>query len=247
MKMFQKLAITEFKLFLREPEAAFFTFLFPILMLLVFGSIYGNKPSPFFSGYGSVDASVPAYISMIISTTGILSISITVAMYREKGILKRYRVTPLSSSSVMISQILVGFVMTLIGTIILILAAKIIYGLRFGGNAFYVTLAFILCSGSFFALGFLLAGIAPTARSANIIGMAVFFPNLFLSGATFPKQIFPETLDRISHFIPLRYVVELMQGMWFGHSWGSHTFDILILFGILIISVIISAFTFRWE
>ncbi|MBN2460480.1 MAG: ABC transporter permease [Candidatus Cloacimonetes bacterium] len=247
MKKFSKLAVTEFRLFLREPEAAFFTFIFPILMLFIFGSIYGNRQTEFFSGYGSVDASVPAYIAMIIATTGLLSISITVAMYRERGVLKRYRTTPLSSSSVMISQILVGFIMTLIGAVILIITAKLLYNLRFGGNVIDVAIAFILSSSSFFALGFLLAGIAPTARSANVIGMAIYFPNLFLSGATFPKQVFPAALDKISHFIPLRYVVEVMQGMWFGHNWSQHHRDVVILLVILVISVIISALTFRWE
>lgn len=95
MRGFRKLAFVEFKLFMREPEAFFFTLFMPLIMLFVFGSIYGNEPTEFFGGRGSVDFSVPAYIGLVIAVMGMMFIPNAVATYREKGILRRLRTTPI--------------------------------------------------------------------------------------------------------------------------------------------------------
>lgn len=85
MRGLYKLTWVEFKLFLREPTAAFFTLAFPLMMLFLFGSIYGNKPSSFFGGYGAVDVSVPAYTAMIIDSSGLLSLGIAIAQSRSRA------------------------------------------------------------------------------------------------------------------------------------------------------------------
>ena len=247
MKGFWKLAWVEIKIYLRQPEAAFFTLVFPILLLFLFGSIYGNKPNPFFEGRGMVDVSTPAYLAMIIGSTGLLSISITVSSYREKGVLRRFRATPLRPAAVLASQIIVHFLMTLLGGTLLIIAARLVYGLSFGGRPLAVLFGFTLSCLSFFAVGFLLASVARTARVAYILGMVLYFPNLFLSGATIPKQTFPQALRAASKFIPLTHVVNLLQGLWFGNLLGRHILEIAVLAGLLVLGVAISARTFRWE
>ena len=68
MRSLWKMTLTELKLYLREPIAAFFTLVFPVMLLLIFGSIYGNEPQVLFGGRGTVDMSVPAYMAMIIGT-----------------------------------------------------------------------------------------------------------------------------------------------------------------------------------
>lgn len=100
MRGLWKLTLMEAKLFLREPFAAFFTLAFPLMMLFIFGSIYGNEPTPFFNGRGSVDVSVPRYMAMIIASVGMLSIAITLSVYRERGVLRRYRATPLRPQTI---------------------------------------------------------------------------------------------------------------------------------------------------
>lgn len=247
MRGFWKLAWVEIKIYLRQPEAAFFTLAFPILLLLLFGSIYGNKPNPFFGGRGMVDVSTPAYLAMIIGSTGLLSIAISVSSYREKGVLRRYRATPLRPAAVLTSEVVVHFLMTLFGGALLIVAARLVYGLRFDGRAGEVFLGFTLSCLSFFALGFLLASVARTARVAYILGMVLYFPNLFLSGATIPKQTFPPALRAASNFIPLTHVVNLMQGLWIGDPLGKHVLEIAVLAGLLVLGVAVSAKAFRWE
>ncbi|HDN79566.1 MAG: ABC transporter permease [Chloroflexi bacterium] len=247
MRGWGKLIITEFKLYLREPTAAFFTLAFPLMMLFLFGSIYGNKPTPLFGGYGTVDVSVPAYTAMIIGSVSLLGIPVVIATFREKGILRRFRATPLRPQAILVSRIVVDFGMSLLGMALLVIAGKAVYNLRFEGNIFYVALAFALSALSFFSAGFLIASLAPTTRVAQTVGMVLFYPMLFLSGAAIPLEILPENIRRISNLLPLTYVVKLLKGMWFGESWGKHLVETAILAGILIVSTAISSRVFRWE
>lgn len=247
MRGFWKLTWTEVKLFLREPMAAFFTLAFPLMMLFLFGSIYGNKPTPFFGGYGSVDVSVPAYTAMIIATSGLLSLTISMASYREQGILRRLRATPLRPQAILGAQVIVIFLMTLLGMVLLVIAGRLVYGLRFEGNPFNVLAAFVLSSMSFFALGFVLAGLLPTARTAQIVGMALFYPMIFLSGAAIPREVLPENIRQFAQVLPLSHVVTLLRGLWMGDSWGKYLWETVILVTLLIVGVLVSSKTFRWK
>lgn len=247
MRGFKKYLLIEFKLFQREPEAFFFTLIFPIILLFVFGSIYGNQPTPFFGGRGTVDVSVPAYISIIICVTGFMNIPVSVANEREKGILKRLRATPIHPQTILTGWITMYFVVTMLGALLLIGAGKIFYNLRFDGNVVNFFIAFTLSTISFLSLGFMIASIAPTGRTASIMGTIIFFPMMFLSGATLPWQMLPESVRQISRLLPMTYVVQLLQGLWFGESWVEHLKEVVILAGILLISALVVAKTFRWE
>jgi len=247
MHALTKYTWTEIKLFLREPMGAFFTLAFPLMMLFLFGAIYGNDPSPYFNGYGTVDVSVPAYTAMIISTTGIMGLSITMAAYREKGILRRLRATPLQPQIILIAQVSVIFIMTAVGMFLLILAGKLAFDLRFDGNPISVALAFVLSSLSFFSLGFVLAAVMPNARTAQVVGMVIFYPMLFLSGAGLPLELLPEGILKFSKFLPLTHVVTLLRGLWIGGTWNQHTTEVIVLVSMLIGGVLISAKAFRWE
>ena len=247
MRGLWKFTWTEIKLFLREPIAFFFTLVFPLMMLFLFGSMYGNKPMSSFGGYGSVDVSVPAYMAMIIGTTGLLSLTISMASYREKGVLRRLRATPLRPQAILTAEVLVLFLITVVGMALLVAAAKTVYGLRFGGNAFSVLAAVILSTLSFFALGFVLAGLVPTARTGQVVAMVLFYPMLFLSGASVPWEFLPEGVKRFARFLPLTHVVSLLRGLWVGDAWSEHLGNVAVLVGVLLVGVVVSAITFRWE
>jgi len=247
MKSLLKMTWMEAKLFLREPVGAFFTLVFPLMMLFLFGSMYGNKPIAEFGGQGSIDISVPAYTAMIIATTGLMGLIITIATYREKGVLRRLRTTPISPLVVLTAQIIVLFSMTTLGMLLLVIAGKLVYHMHFEGNAFSVLAGFTLSTLSFYGLGFVLAGLMPTARTAQVIGMVILYPMLFLSGAGIPRELLPEAIKKVSAFLPLTYVVNLLRGLWIGEAWGEHLLDVGVLAGILILGVVLSRFTFRWE
>jgi ABC-2 type transport system permease protein len=247
MRGLSKFTWVEIKLFLREPFMAFFTLAFPLMMLFLFGSIYGNAPSRLFGGLGSVDVSVPGYAAMIIATSGLLSLNITIASQRELGILRRLKATPLRPQTILSGQVAVILLMTLVGMLLLVAAGKAVYNMRLPVNPLNVLAAFLISSLSFFAFGFVVAGFSPSARSAQIVGMVLFYPMLFLSGATIPREVLPATVQHYAQFLPLTHAVTLLRGMWFGDAWSLHLTEVGILTGLLIVAVAVSARTFRWE
>jgi ABC-2 type transport system permease protein len=247
MKSLLKMTWMEAKLFLREPIGAFFTLVFPLMMLFLFGSIYGNTPTPMFGGYGTVDISIPAYTAMIIATTGLMGLTITLAANRENGVLRRLRTTPISPFIILAAEVIVMFLMTSLGMLLLILAGKLVYHVRFEGNALSVIAGFSLSCLSFFSLGFILAGLAPTARTAQVVGMVMLYPMLFLSGAGFPRELLPEAIKKISNYLPLTSVVNLLRGLWIGEAWSLHLTEVIVLVILLVVGVMVSIKTFRWE
>ncbi|MCP4357917.1 MAG: ABC transporter permease [Chloroflexi bacterium] len=245
MKPFLKLTYTELKLQLREPVGLFFTLAFPIMLLVLFGSIFGNEAEDFLGGYGQVDLSVPGYIGMIIGTIGMLGIPISLATYREQGILRRLRATPLQSNSVLWSQVAAQVVITLLGVSLLMISALLLYDLRLPSGNVMILPAILLSAFSFFAIGFVLAGVMPTPRTAQAVGMALFYPMLFLSGAAIPRFMMPEGLQQIAEYLPLTQVVILLEDLWFTGTWNGTA--VASITAVLILGLIISRFTFRWE
>lgn len=247
MKSLSKMTWLEAKLFLREPVGAFFTLVLPLLMLFLFGTIYGNQPQTGSGGRGAIDVLIPALTAMIIGMTGLMSVTITMATYRETGVLRRLRTTPVSPLTVMAAQVVVVFIMTGVGMLLLVAAGKLVYHVRFEGSATSLLGGFILSSLSFFGIGFILAGTMPTARTAQIVAMVLLYPILILSGAAWPRELMPATVQNVSAFVPLTYVVNLLRGLWAGELWGSHLLDAGVLAGMLVLGIIISAKAFRWE
>jgi len=235
------------KIVLREPMSVFFTLAFAPLLMGLFGMIFGNKATSYYGGYGYIDVSVASYIAMTIATAGLMHIPVTVATYREKAILRRLKITPLTPQAILGAQLVVMFLMVMLGTGLLVILGKMAYNLRFAGNLLSVMAGFSLCCLSFLTLGFVLAGLAKSARVAQTASMIIYFPMLFLSGATIPREAFPDTVKRVSEFLPLTYVISLLRGLWLGEAWGKHMTEVGILVVMLIVGILISAKTFRWE
>lgn len=252
MKILKELIKVDFKLLLREFIVVFFSVLFPLAMILMFGLIYGNKPTPYFGGFGSVDVLVPSYLGVILAVNGIMSLPLTLVEYRYKKILKRYMATPLKPIYVIISQIVVNFILTIIGFILLYLVGKIVFDLKFYGNGFLFGISFVLATLSLFSIGFIIASLISNPRTANTLAYIIYFPMLFLSGATIPMENFPKSILALSKFIPLTYIVDLFKRTWLNSdiSWIrlnlSLTLDFIVILIIMIICFSISIFTFKW-
>ena len=249
MRGIYKLFLIQLKLYLREPVALFFSLAYPTLLLLLFGAIYGNEPAPEFWGrnFGTVDASVPAYAAIIIGTVALMGIPIDTAANRENGVLRRYRATPLRPIVYMAASVSTYLVVALIGMLILVVTGKLIFDLKLAGSWLEVLAAFLLCALALYSMGYLVASLAPTARLAQAVGMVIFFPMMFLSGAGLPLQLLPEGMRKVSDFLPLTYVVRLIQGLWFGDPWRTLWLPTLVVVGMLVIGTAASTRLFRWE
>ncbi|MFH1928100.1 MAG: ABC transporter permease [Chloroflexota bacterium] len=135
--------------------------------------------------------------------------------------------------------------MSLIGIVLLFLAGRAIYGLMIPIAPLGVILATALSAISFFAIGFVLAGLLPTANAAQVVGMALFYPMMFLSGAGLPRQMLPDLLLKIGNFLPLTHVVTLIQDLWMGDGWNLTS--LAALAGTLVVGLVVATLTFRWE
>ena len=247
MRGLKQLIFINIKLYLREPISTFFTLAFPPLLILLFGTMYGNEPSPLFGGYGTMDITMPAYSALVLGTVGLLSVPITACGYREQGILRRYRATPLRPLTYIIADVLTNLMITLIGMVVLVAVGWLLYRVQFEGHVLSVLMGVILGGLSMFAVGYLIASIVPGARTAQVVGMVIFYPMMFLSGASVPLEVMPETVRRISDFLPLTYVVSLLRGLWFGNGWGEHLTEAIVLGGVLVVCAGLAARFFRWE
>jgi ABC-2 type transport system permease protein len=248
MKSLVKMTWMESKLFLREPASAFFTLIFPLMMLFIYGMIFSNAPMPGpVDSKGAIGNLIPSFAAMSIGIVGLMPVTITLATYRENGVLRRLRTTPVNPLIVMSAQVIVAFIMTVLGVILLVVAGVLVYHVQLSGNALSILAGFVFGSLSFFGMGFILASVMPTARTAQIVGMVLLYPMLILSGAGWPRELMPATVLKISEYLPLTYVVNLLRGLWIGDTWSQHTTDALVLVVMLVAGVLISVKLFRWE
>lgn len=238
------LSIVELKLFFRNPRAAFFTLAFPLLLLFVFGSIFGNKPIIGQPG-GAMDLSLPGYIGMILGTTGLMAIPGWVSTYREQGIFRRFRVTPIQPSTMLLAQGIVGLATSLIGVALLVIAGRFAFHVRLPAAPFGVLAAVVLGCASLFSIGGMLAAVAGTARTAQAIGMAIYFPMLFLSGSAFPRALMPAGVQRVSNLLPLTHVNQLISNLWLKAEWTPVSVGVLA--GVLLVAGGIAVGNFKWE
>lgn len=252
MKILFKLIQIDFKLLLRDFLVVFFSLFFPVFMILMFGGIYGNKPTPFFGGYGSVDVMTPSYLVVIIAVNGLMSLPLTLVEYRDKKILKRLMATPLKPFFIILSQLTVNFFLTSIGLILLVIFARIIFNLNFYGNIFLFIVAYVVSTFSIFSIGFLIASLVSDVRVASTIAYLIYFPMLFLSGATIPLESMPKFMLNLSKIFPSTYIVDLFRRSWLNSdiSWIKINLslqkDFIVLILTFIICLIISVYKFRW-
>jgi ABC-2 type transport system permease protein len=247
MKSFWKLTMAEVKLYFRFPIAAFFTLALMPMILVILGAIFGNEPSPTYGGAGFLDTAVPGFIALVIAISAVMSMPLALANYRERGILRRYRATPVRPAAVLGAQLVTQFAMTILGMLLLILIGKIFFNLHFAGNTAGVLAAFTLGCLSFFAIGLLLAGVLPNTRAGTIIGNVLLQPMVYLSGVTIPREAMSKGMQDAIRFNPLTHVVTLMQGMWRGDAWSLHQSEVLVLGAILVLAGLTAVRVFRWE
>ena len=247
LRSLARLASVQFKRFLREPLALFFTVAFPVLLLLLFGFIWGNEPGSPFSppGFGYIDAVVPALAAIVIGTVALMSIPTATATDRKQKLLRRYQATPLRPLVYFVADVSVHFATAAVGMVLLTIVAKLVFALRFGGNWLAVLGGFALSALAFVAVGYVIAGVVRSDRVALAVGMVIYFPMMFLSGAAMPLETMPENVRRVAGWLPLTHVVRLLQDLWFGTGWNWNSG--LILLGMLVVGTAVSAAVFRWE
>lgn len=241
-----KMCLLELKLYLREPSAFFFTVVFPVLLMLLFGSIWGNDPFPG-ETYGYIDAFTSSFIGIVILTAATMDLTINLSTYREKGILKRFRATPVSPVSFLAGEFLAILIISLLGVLLLLVVGIVLFNMHFRGNIFEGIAAFLISCCGMAGVGFIPASLSRSARTGTAISNTLYFPMLFLSGAALPRQMLPDFLKTFSEVLPLTHAIRMMQGIWLGESLWNFKVEIAVLGGILLAGTFVAARLFRWD
>ncbi len=243
-----KLTWIELKIFMREPLGAIGTILFPVLIFIVLGRMFGHgksASSPENSQF--IQAGLPVLASLFITISAVLSLVTIISIYREGGILKRLRATPLRPPTILTAHVLVKLLLTAATLALLVLAGKRYYPVGVHAPLFSFTIALLISTWSILSIGFVIASIVPTARFAQPIGAVILYPMLGLSGIFVPIAVLPPVLHAIARVLPLTYAVFLLEGIWNGDAWSAHLGDVAALVLVFAICTALSAKMFRWE
>ncbi len=243
-----KLTWLEIKIFRREPLGAYGSVLFPVLVFLGLGRFIGERVTE-----GSQDAAaflrvgLPVFASILIVLSTALSLITIISIYREGGILKRLRATPLRPVTILSAHVMVKLILTTITLALLMLLGKRFYPVDIEAPLLSFTLALLVATWSILSIGFLIASIVPTARFAQPIGAAILYPMLAVSGLFAPIESLPNALQMVARVTPLTYAVSLLEGIWNGDSWFMHWSDVAALIVVFLLCTALSSKVFRWE
>jgi len=243
-----KLTWIEIKVFLREPLGAFGTIGMPVLIFVLLGRAVDRKfGAPSLAASGLSGAALPVLAALLISVSAVLSLVTIISIYREGGILKRLRATPLRPQTILAAHVIVKLLLTAATLVLMFLAGKRYFppGAHVPWLSF--TLALLISTWSILSVGFLVASIVPTARFAQPIGAVIFYPMIAFSGLFVRISVLPLTLRTVARVLPMSYAVRLLEGIWNGDGWPAHLNDVAALTVSFLVFTALSAKVFRWE
>ncbi len=195
-----------------------------------------------------IDFFVPGILAMSLMNSGVIGLSTAFVVYRERGILRRIRVTPFPLTSFILARVISQLLVAGLQAVILIGMAWAFFGLHLRGNPLVLLLAIAAGALAFLAIGFAISGIAPNAETAASYANLVTFPMLFLSGIFFSMENAPAWLRPITKVLPLSYLVDaLREPMSFGNGLNAIWLDLLALLLTFVIAMAIAVRFFRWD
>ncbi len=190
---------------------------------------------------------LPVFVSVLIALSGVLSLVTIISIYREGGILKRLRATPLRPQTILTAHVLVKLALTAVTMALMVLAGKRYYPINVNVPVFGFTMALLISTWSILSIGFLIASIVPTARFAQPIGAAILYPMIGPVRIVRAAAVAATRAQAVARVLPLTYAVSLLQGIWKGEAWSAHLGDVAALVVVFAICTALSAKVFRWE
>ncbi len=243
-----KLTWIELKIFMREPLGAFGTIVVPVLIFVVLGRVAGLRfGAPSLAAKGLSNTDLPVLVALLISLSAVLSLVTIISIYREGGILKRLRATPLRPQTILGAHVIVKLLLTAATLGLMLLAGKRYFPPGAHVPWFSFTIALVISTWSVLSIGFLIASIVPTARFAQPIGAIILYPMIAFSGLFVHISDLPPVLRAVARVLPLTFAVRLLEGIWNGDGWFAHIGDLAALTGLFLLFTAISAKIFRWE
>ena len=229
--------------FWRNPQSAFFTFVFPVVIIAVFGALFGNGGrSSYFYGLSPLQYYMPTIAAVSVLGSCYSQLAVVLAVRRENGILKRVRATPLPAGTYFLG-LLAHCIMVSVIDVCLIVGVSRLYGVPFPTHWAEIAVALVLGAASFCALGVAVASLIRNSEAAPAVVQLVLFPLVFISGTYLP--IHSQLLNRVAGLLPVRPFNQALLGPFAHHTgvgWGN--IGVLLVWGAL--GALIGIRRFRW-
>lgn len=259
-KAIRRLIYTELLLTLREPAAMFMAVILPLAIFLALGFSVGDTEIPVNRETGIVemfhvrDVLLAGNIAWVAAIFGLISLPQTLVEFRQYGVFRRYRVTPMPAYLLIIAPLVVGAAVILLSLALMIVVGWLVFDIRFAGNTAAVTLAILVSYLAFAALGAAITTRIRNVRTGLGLGLALFAPMFVLSGAFGPRETFPAALRVVGDWLPLTHSYDLLTFLWLGATWGVETtigtpiwVSFAYLGAIAAVCVAASVWLFRWD
>lgn len=246
MAGFGKFAFVEAKLFLRERVAVAALLGIPVALVIGFGLIPGfSKPNKTLSGQIGTEYIASLGVAIVIAMMALNGIPQVMGTYREKGILRRLSATPVRPAMLMAAKLAVWLATVVVSVALVIVVGRLAFHVPLPVQAGWFVLSIAFGVAALFALGLLVAAVAPTARAATGIGMLLFIPNMFLAGVYFPTEEMSHSLQIVGDYSPLGAALHAVRQSWMGQQ--PHPLYLGIMAAWAVAASLAAARFFRWE
>lgn len=247
MKAYKTILKTELKLSLRGMDMLIFAVIMPVLVLVILGLIYGDKPAFEGASHSFIQQSFGALASISICAGGVMGLPLVVSDYRSKQILKRFQVTPIRPTTILLAEVTIYFLYALFSLLTLFAVARLFFGFTMQGSLLQFLLGWVLVTVSMFSIGMMVGGIAKNAKIAGIIASALYFPMLIFSGATLPYEVMPATMQKVVDVLPLTQGIKILKSATLDLPMNHVLLPILAMVAIALVCSVVAIRFFRWE
>lgn len=232
---------TEFRLFRREPFSVVFVLAFPLMMMVLLAAVFGNKQADagelqngmlVWRGVTPANYYTAASVAVIVAALGLMTLPITLTGYRERGILRRFRASSVPAWTQVGAQLTLALATFVAGAAVMAVVARLAYHAKIPEDIVGVAVALVVGTAAFGAIGLLLATVLRTSRSAQGIGLLMFFALWLISGTAPPRAVLPAALRDIGGVLPLAHLVTAVQNPWFGFGWSASDLAVLAAYAV---------------
>ncbi|MBR0598401.1 ABC transporter permease [Sinanaerobacter chloroacetimidivorans] len=247
MQAFKTLLKTEFKLSLRGMDMFIFAICMPVVVVIILGAVFGNKPAFDGAGYSFLAQSFGAVAAIAICAGGVMGLPLVISDYRNRKILKRFKVTPTSPAFILAVQVVIYALYAVISLLLVYTVASVFFGYQLQGSWLHFLGAFLLVMLSMFSIGLLVGGLAPNMKTASVMASLLYFPMLIFSGATLPYEVMPPALQNTADIMPLTQGIKLMKAASLGLPLDKVLLPVIVMITITVICTGVSIRFFKWE
>jgi ABC-2 type transport system permease protein len=246
MNGFNRLALVEGRLFLREKAALLGVFGLPVALVIGFGLIPGfGDPQKGLSDQIGTEYIAALGVAIVMATLGLTGVPMVLGQYRQRGILRRLAVTPVRPFTLLLADLAVWAASAIVSVALVVAVVRIAFHVPVPAAAGWFVLSVVLGIASLLALGMLAAAVAPTARGAAGVGWLLFFPNMFLAGIYFPTEEMSSTMRQVGNFTPLGSALHAVRDSWMGIDPRPEYLGIMATWALVAGAVAVRFF--RWE